>query len=580
MSIPTNKMKAVALLLKRVKTARRQFRERGRDESLDGNLEKLRRELNKIRKLFEKVKNNEQELLHTLSKVDGHLRTLDSKRLNQDMNDICKRIRDSAQKLLPKGDFDDSSGEEDDDRRVILLHPSRPSSKQHKNQLPQHKKLNMNLRVLETYERNCLLSLLVFPEGAVIKKRQTIYWWIGEGFLESTELKTAEEEGEDVIDKLLKSNVILAYGNRECPIVNKFQINPLVRPKLVILSRENHRSYPFPLRIPYSHIRSKWSVLEQKKVTLGENSLKPESRINTIFNVGASYLNFGSQWLDKSIQNLKVLQLGRWQDSPSHHIEVGSEKFLQKLQNQKNLTYFSLRGISRISELPPSITLLERLQILDLKACHNLETLPNDISSMKSMTHLILSQCYLLEGMPKGIEKLTQLQVLEGYVVGNSRKSPQRISELANLKNLKRLSIHIGSEAVIKEGEFESWREMLALEQLKISWGVSCKGYSDIKVILPLRLKRLHLEGFPGDEIPEWLKPSKLPEGCKELKLMGGMLKSMNHEDNIGWRMEIVRLMYLKHLKLELTNLSELFPLLRYAEIKQNSKRTQMLSLN
>jgi len=39
----------------------------------------------------------------------------------------------------------------------------------------------------------------------------------------------------------------------------------------------------------------------------------------------------------------------------AHHIEVVNEEFLMKLRNQKHLKYLRLSGISRISELPPSI---------------------------------------------------------------------------------------------------------------------------------------------------------------------------------------------------------------------------------
>lgn len=54
----------------------------------------------------------------------------------------------------------------------------------------------------------------------------------------------------------------------------------------------------------------------------------------------------------------------------------------------------------------------------------------------------LLSECYLLEGMSKGIEKLTRLQVLKGFVIGNTTKTPYTASDLASLKNLRRLSIH------------------------------------------------------------------------------------------------------------------------------------------
>ncbi|CAJ1818767.1 unnamed protein product [Sphenostylis stenocarpa] len=571
-------MKAVPVLLKHLMKARSKFHERGRDESFDGKLEKLRLELSQIKKVFVRVKKNEEELLDRLAEVDGHLRKLDRKSLYQDTDAICERISDCVHKLLPKDDVDDSS-EEEGHKRSEIQRSSRPSSEKHKNQLLLPKQLHTDLHILEVHEQHCLFSLLVFPEGAIIKKKHTIYWWIGEGLLKYSEDKTAEEEGEDVMDKLFQSNVIVPYGNGKCPIVNKFQINPVFRPGLLLRLREKyHSSYAVDVRTYYSPLRGTWLVLEQQKVIVGNgDSLNTRRWIDTIFNVGASYLNFGSNWLDKNMYNLKVLQLGRWQDSPSHHIEVGSEEFLKKLLNQKDLTYISLRGISRISKLPPSIAQLESLQILDLKACHNLETLPNDISSMKSLTHLILSQCYLLESMPKGIQKLTQLQVLKGFLKGNPRKTPYTVSDLATLKNLRQLSIHLGSEVVIKDGEFESLGELPALEHLKISWGVSDTRYSDIKMIFPSSLKKLHLEGFRGQKIPEWLKPSKMPKGCQELKIVGGELRSMNYdEDKYLWGMEIVHLKYLKHLKVDIAKLTGLFPFLKYAEIKQISNHSYL----
>ncbi|KAG4923959.1 hypothetical protein JHK87_049499 [Glycine soja] len=197
------------------------------------------------------------------------------------------------------------------------------------------------------------------------------------------------------------------------------------------------------------------------------------------------------------------------------------------------------RKLSNRHWLPPSIAQLGNLEILDLKACHNLEALPSDIASMRSLTHLDVSECYLLDSMPKGIEKLTQLQVLKGFVIGNSSKTPCRITDLANLKKLKRLSIHIGSEAVIQEKEFEGLKDLTALE----------------------------LEGFPGFTIPEWLKPSRLPQKLKKLYIKGGKLKSLDHGEICHkWHVEILRLQYLNQLQLEERKLHKLFPSLRYVE--------------
>lgn len=92
-----------------------------------------------------------------------------------------------------------------------------------------------------------------------------------------------------------------------------------------------------------------------------------------------------------------------------------------------------------------------------------------------------MSQCYLLDRMPKGIEKLTKLEVFKGFLIGSSTKTPCRISYLKSL-SLKRLSIHIGSEAVIQDREFEGLKWLSSLEHLKISWGVSDTRYSDIQI--------------------------------------------------------------------------------------------------
>ncbi|ESW11880.1 hypothetical protein PHAVU_008G066800 [Phaseolus vulgaris] len=462
MSIRTNKMKAVPVLLKQLMTIRSKFHERGKDESFDEKLEKLRLDVNKIKDVFVRVKKNEEELLDISAEVYDHLRKLDRRKLDEDMDDICKRIKDSAHKLVPMDAFDDSSKEEDH-KGGQIFHSSQPL------QQPNQKSwIWVDYDRLDRLPKDCLSSLLIFPENAVIRKSNAINLWIGEGLLEL-----------------------------------------YVREKNV-----DHPGYASLFR----KTGIKRFVLKQKKLTLGDWDFGYFT--HTIFNVGASYLNFRPQWV-KEFPNLEVLQLGRWQDSPLHHIEVVSEEFLKELSNLTQLKYLSLRGISRIFELPSSIAQLERLLVLDLKACHNLETLPNDISSMKSLTHLILSQCCLLEEMPKGIEKLTNLEVLKGFVISTPGKTPCRISDLVNLKKLRQLSIHIGSGVVMSNMDFKSLGDIFTLEHLKISWSVSDTRYGNIQVIFPLHLRKLHLECFPGKSFREcWFDTSNLLQHI-ELNITG-----------------------------------------------------------
>jgi len=375
----------------------------------------------------------------------------------------------------------------------------------------------------------------------------------------NTENKTAEEMGEDVIHDFLKCSMIVRYGNGKSPLVKKFQILPVVRLQMLLY-----------LDADLDYIRPHRLQLDRKKVTVGGVDTK-NVILRSVLNIGASYLNFRPQWVTE-LRNLEVLQLGRWQDSALHHIEVGSEEFLKDLRTLKQLKYVSLRGISRILELPSSIAELESLLILDLKACHNLERLPHDISSMRSLTHLIMSDCCLLEGMPKGIEKLSNLEVLKGFLISTYEKTPCRISDLVNLRKLRRLSIHIGSEAEIRDEEFEGLEDFSALKHLKISWSVSDRKYAKINFVLPPSLRKLHLECFPGKSLEECFMPSvhgRFRFILTELNITGGKLEHI--VDFKWWRVEILRLKYLKQLNVDIYDLKALFPELKYVKVKQVS---------
>ncbi|RDX82353.1 Disease resistance RPP13-like protein 4, partial [Mucuna pruriens] len=413
----------------------------------------------------------------------------------------------------------------------------------------------VNYNILDDIEKSHFLSLLRFPENVVIKKWNIILWW---------KHLTSVDDPEGMFRKLRERNLIVPHGHDKLPVQSKFKINPWVRHQSLwsFLQNEQGRLNEIYSQICQGDTFSRSLVLDEVKISdvFGLKS----THLRAVFNVGASYLNFGPQWMTNK-KDLEVLQLGRWlYDSPKHHIEVHSEEFLKELRDQKYLKYLSLRGISRIFELPPSILQLESLETLDLKACHNLETLPNDIASLRKLKHLNLSGCYLLDRMPKGIDKLTQLEVLKGFVIGSYSKTPCRISDIANLKKLKRLSIHIISGAVIQDREFESLKKLVKLEHLKISWGVSDTRYIDFSVIFPSSLIKLHIEGFPGQNILEWLNKSNEPLlTLEELNISGGKVSSMNHDGNY-LELKIIRLNYLKYLDVDPSDLRYyLFPSLR-----------------
>ncbi|KAH7838743.1 hypothetical protein Vadar_030538 [Vaccinium darrowii] len=166
-----------------------------------------------------------------------------------------------------------------------------------------------------------------------------------------------------------------------------------------------------------------------------------------VVNVGEAIIDGAPQTFEK-MKHVYSLYLGRWQNLSTHHIEVVDAKILRQPKKLKNLKFLSLRGISMITELSSFISKLNDMKILDLKACHNLELIPNNISLLKNLTHINMSECYFLEYMPKGIAELSNLEVLKGFIVRdyNYKKEQCTLQDLSRLRNMRKLNIYTNSE--------------------------------------------------------------------------------------------------------------------------------------
>ncbi|KAL2322542.1 hypothetical protein Fmac_026921 [Flemingia macrophylla] len=187
MSIRTNPMKAVPTLLKRLGTVRKLV-----------DLHDLESALINIKDLFSMVKKNEDELLDTLTVVDGYLRNSNIEKLMEEKKKICDRIRISTRKLLPTDAIQSSEKES-------------PPSRDMKLNMSEHMKRDFKVIYdnLDDVEKRCFLSLLFFNKNVAIEKRKIVLWWIKVGFIEMKIEKTIMESGDYVFDKLCFYGVIL-----------------------------------------------------------------------------------------------------------------------------------------------------------------------------------------------------------------------------------------------------------------------------------------------------------------------------------------------------------------------------------
>ncbi|KAF5782694.1 putative leucine-rich repeat domain superfamily [Helianthus annuus] len=373
-----------------------------------------------------------------------------------------------------------------------------------------------------------------------------------------------------------------------------------------------------PTKKFYLYERRKLTTKSYKACLMGSGLSKgmPWENLHMMFNVKDVILEYKKEWFLR-MKNINVLFLGKWQSSATHHIEVEEFDFSKSLDNMNNVRFFSLHGVSRISELPDSISKLKTLRILDLRACHNLEEIPGTIGLLKCLTHLDMSECYLLRKIPKEISSLESLQVLKGFVVV---EFPDRnmctLNDLRKLEHLRKLSMYTHMKNFPQETHLEALQNLLALSKLTILWGGheptsdTSKEKQDVvnekqnmgsrvKRCMPKRpkwvqgnlrrqnafnnstlgsrLEKLDLKCFPHRETPNWLTAANL-QGLRKLYIRGGHFSDLGQNMDMlewddsptlpkeRWNVETLRLKYLEELNMEWRELQNLFPKLKTLE--------------
>ncbi|KAL5976257.1 hypothetical protein ACLOJK_020587 [Asimina triloba] len=456
----------------------------------------------------------------------------------------------------------------------------------------------------------CLLCFSIFPMGKIIEKKVLIYWWIGERFARETGDRSAEEVGEEYLQKLIDQEFVLPVYNKRRGSILKSGMHPYVRWLIIKLARDEGffnldetgtpSLEPSPLGraclftkneqgllekpYPRDPLSSKKSNHPHTPPSSKESPQSPEKPTTLLFNVNVKCVKLDKDSLPK-FKGLVVLQLGRWvgshnddrrvegkdpekNDNLRQHIEMEEPEILDNLGGLLKLRYLSLRGMSRIMRLPTWIGACRHLQILDLKGCQNLSELTEDIKSLEKLTRLDVSECYMLEQMPKALSCLFQLTVLKGFVFGGSPSSSHacKISDLAKLAKLRKLSISINN---VEKGskDLNDLKKIKNLKILTITWSGE-----EPALTLPPNLVKLDLRCFPGERLGDWLQPKNLTK-LKKVYIRGG--KKLGHLglEEYG-EIKTLRLKYLELLEIREPEIEELRKKLDYLEIYECPKIT------
>lgn len=280
--------------------------------------------------------------------------------------------------------------------------------------------------------QDCFLYCALYPEDAVIKKRELIECWIGEGFI-GDQMGTWDEmicEGLEILRKLQdnclleciqsKNNYKFIYTGEKLSEVDDeaVKMHDLLRDMALDISSQSHLFFV--------------------KAGLSEEELqKKEAWAEKVEKV--SFMSNDMEEIPLAISDLKYDMLTTLL-MPDNKIVTIPESFF--------------------SQMP-------RLQVLDLSENYGLKSLPNSISNLKNLTTLLLMFCSALkevpslskcralikldlshsgiEQVPKGMEMLVNLKSLDllGSPISQLLKGI-----LPNLPNLQRL---VGNEMDVEE---------------------------------------------------------------------------------------------------------------------------------
>lgn len=551
-------------------------------------LEKVRREMVQLEDVFRRVDNAEKRIRYCFDPVERHLDEAlqqeppDTESIHAGLLAIDAGI--AAVKATIHETYNlrcnDNCGGQDE---CLAIRPTQAlgvgagTVTANKKMAEIHRAAQMNhLRLavgsLEPRLRGCLLCLASFPDGAVIKKRLLIHWWLAEDFIQ------APGQGKKHFDDLVAKGFIVPCPTALCDTVHRCTVRPWMRDLLTSVAKRN--AFLELNAGDYAFARRACLIAAGGK-TMQSGGFS--EAVRAIYNIGQKYVEINERWFANKKKELRVLQLGQWREFRANeqinnpmdsHIELsGVERLRDMASSCKNLRYISFRGISGIESLPDSIGKLRQLLVLDLRACHNLEELGQGITNLDRLECLDLSECHLLIGVPKGLGQLTRLEILKGFVIANSNsKDFCHLNELVKLDKLRKLGIVIGKMAVPTEDEFMKLGEFKALKSLKIIWAVltSAKNNGNtqtspsmnMKFALPPNLTKLDLHCFPFADFADWIRPTQV----EKLYIRGGKLMTLGDEEE--WKVEVLRLRFLSDLHCDHGRLRRSFRKLKAEKIE------------
>ncbi|XP_062191683.1 disease resistance protein RGA5-like isoform X2 [Phragmites australis] len=285
--------------------------------------------------------------------------------------------------------------------------------------------LSLSYFDLPHHLRTCLLYLSVFPEDCWIQKQRLINRWIAEGFIHEEQERSAYEIGEYYFNDLINRSMIQPAGDVKYGQANACRVHDIILDYIKCKAAEEN--FVTTLDAAEHGYTSEYKVRRlcvnnrnEENVTICAGLILSNVRSFTIF-------GYTMQSSLSAFTSLRVLDLGDCEDMKDHH--------LVNIEMMFHLKYLRL-GSKLITKLPEKIGELQYLQTLDVRGTR-IEELPPTITKLQRLTHLYVGWT---TKFPNGmIGQMHSLEELRQYGVRSYEqgKTLEEFSKLTKLRTLK-----------------------------------------------------------------------------------------------------------------------------------------------
>ncbi|XP_055959911.1 putative disease resistance protein RGA3 [Mercurialis annua] len=394
--------------------------------------------------------------------------------------------------------------------------------------------LKLSFNHLPSCLKQCFAYCSIFPKDYFLEKEELIQLWMAEGFVEPCNA----DVGDKYFNALLCNSFFQDVERNKYENIVGCKMHDIVHDlamslsKLEVLTLDN-----FSFRDDLSCIR-RFDLESQNAFSLrGIHAQK----LRTVFLLMDMVLD-ESWWKFKNLRTLN-LEGCEIEELPS---PIGDCKLLRYL----DVSHTELKA------LPNSITTLYRLQTLRFLGCWKLTELPRD--KMSNLVSLKNIQFSMDEQMPSGLGRLTCLERLPLFVVGNdwggSIQELERLNELRGKLSLNHLENVRGKE----EAEKANLKMKKMIKSLKFGWteGSSIENRNNEEVLEALEphpnIESIKIEDYMGENFPAWVLMMQVSSEGGSFTLFNNLVKlTLRHCSKCE---QIPRLGYLQSLKyLEIT---------------------------